>query len=209
MTTVIADLFNGKPQPIYVNRDDLVDKALVIMLEHDYSQLPVVDNEGKPKGIITSNLILRALNYFKTDLKSLKVKDAMEGVLAANLYSYDQEIFDLLEELESKAAVIIVDSEGKLINIITHYDTNDYLRLRSQDFMIVEEIETMIRNFISLVIPSESEISSVIAKVMPSGREQQNIARNIISKYLEKVGQKDTFDNNLAMVTGWLENQNL
>jgi superoxide dismutase len=168
------------------------------MLEHDYSQLPVVDNEKKPKGIITNNLILRALNYFKADLKSLKVRDAMEEVFPSDIYSHDQEIFDLLGELESKPAVMIVDSEGKLANIITPYDTNEYLRLRSQDFMIVEEIETMIRNFISLVIPNESEISTVIAKVMPSGREQQNIARNIISKYLEKIGQKDSFDNNLA-----------
>lgn len=49
------------------------------MIEHDFSQLPIIE-DGKPYGspasFVTSSSIARALRYFGSPLKDLRVRDA-------------------------------------------------------------------------------------------------------------------------------------
>jgi len=44
--------------------------------------------------------------------------------------------------------VVIVDAEERLRGIITNYDVMDYFRRRAEDMMLVEDIETMVRDLI-------------------------------------------------------------
>jgi predicted transcriptional regulator len=70
---------------IGIGHEDTAQKALELMIEHDYSQLPVVDRESKiveEKGkayMVTSDSVLRTLNRFdtKTSDLHLRVADAM------------------------------------------------------------------------------------------------------------------------------------
>jgi CBS domain-containing protein len=53
--------------PVAVSDTDSVRQALHLMTSNKFSQLPVINKEGKVIGIITSESILRALETFGSD----------------------------------------------------------------------------------------------------------------------------------------------
>ena len=53
---------------------------------------------------------------------------------------------ELLDTLRDTNAVLIVDSEGKLTGIVTSYDSNEYFRRRGKDIILVQDIETTLRD---------------------------------------------------------------
>ena len=45
MPFTVQQLIGGHQEPVTVSPKDTVKKALMLMIEHDFSQLPVVDEE--------------------------------------------------------------------------------------------------------------------------------------------------------------------
>ena len=77
MPITVAELLIGRPQPTTVRFDQTGRDAVDLMVEYDYSQIPVVDDNGRPLGMVTSDSILRALRYFGVSLDALRVTDAL------------------------------------------------------------------------------------------------------------------------------------
>ena len=61
-------------------------------------------------------------------------------------YRPEDDLFDLLDFLRDRYAVLIVDGDKRLTGIITEYDTTEYFRSRAEDLMIVEDIELTLRD---------------------------------------------------------------
>jgi len=53
MSVTVQDLIAGNPSPLCIAEEGLAADALRLMMEHDYSQLPVVNGDGEVVGIIT------------------------------------------------------------------------------------------------------------------------------------------------------------
>jgi CBS domain-containing protein len=78
MAYQIYQIVEGKGPPVSVTKNDSVSTALSLMIEHDYSQLPVVSREDKAKdmvvetaeGMITNESVLRGIRNFKTNIDS-------------------------------------------------------------------------------------------------------------------------------------------
>jgi hypothetical protein len=141
----VQNLIEGRAEPISVYPEDRANKALALMIEYDFSQLPVVDEQKRPKGMITHASILRALNNFGVKLQELLVSNA---IVKAQIYHPEDDLFDLLDRLKETNAVLIVDGEDKLIGIVTSYDSNEYFRRRAEDMMLVEDIEGMVKDLV-------------------------------------------------------------
>jgi CBS domain-containing protein len=163
------------------------------MTEHDFSQLPVVTEEKKPIGIITSDSILRAASHFGVLLKDLKVSDAFEE---ATTIRFDGDLFDLLDEVQRNYAVLIVDAEECLTGIVTHYDTTAYFRRRAEDMMVIEDIETTLKEFVVTIYNAEMDHSAAlntaineVANACGKLRRKYEIA---LKTYLKKTGQPAT-----------------
>ncbi len=69
MTTTVQQFIKDKSPVVSVTLSDSLVTASKRLIEHDFSQLPVVNSDNKPVGIITSDLILKALNNYGTSLK--------------------------------------------------------------------------------------------------------------------------------------------
>lgn len=95
------------------------------MIEHDFSQLPVIDDNFKLKGLITSDSILKASSYLKCKLEKIRVSHAM---LNTKTCRDDDDITEVLSILSESNSVPIVDKDGKLVGILTSYDTTEYYR---------------------------------------------------------------------------------
>ena len=98
--------------PVCVFRNDPVTKALALMIEHDYSQLPVIKKEHDfdvPEGMITHEGILRGIRNFNAKIEELKVRDVM---IDAPVYSLEDDLFDILDQLKDTNAVLVTDIYG-------------------------------------------------------------------------------------------------
>lgn len=100
----------------YSDTQDTAQKALPLMIEYDYSLLPVIDANKKLLGIVTSDSILRALKNFGVSLTELHVSHA---IVKVDQYRPDEDLLDLLYDLKSTYAVLITNAEETLIGIVT------------------------------------------------------------------------------------------
>jgi CBS domain-containing protein len=171
----------------------------MLMIEHDFSQLPVVDEDKKPLGIITSDSIIRALNNFGIPLPELQVSHALVKV---DQYSPDEDLFDLLDDLKNTYAVLIVNAEGSLIGIVTSYDTTEYFRRRAEDMMYVEDIESMLKDFIRAGYnitddDDQQALTAVIAEVADGDLHKK--FQKALNHYLNRIDTGKTgVDQNIA-----------
>lgn len=149
----VQDLIVDRPEPVTVSRDDSAQAALRLMIEFDYSQLPVIDRESRAEGMITGDSIIRALSHFDLTIKEMRVFHAMAEVLT---YGPEEDLFGLLDDLKNVYAVAVVDNNRRVIGIVTSYDTTEYFRRRGEDMMLVEDIETMLKEYVLVAFQNGS-----------------------------------------------------
>lgn len=153
MLFTVSHLLEGRQSPITVTRLDSTQKALELMMEYEYSQLPVLGVENKPVGIVSSDSILRAITHLRIKAQDLKIDDALVKVKE---YKPDDDLFDLLNNLRGSCAALVVNNDHTLIDIFTSYDAAEYFRRRAEDMMFVEDIETTIRDYIRTAFSARS-----------------------------------------------------
>ncbi len=176
---------------VTVTESEKLDYALSLMIEHDFSQLPVVDQEFKLRGLISSDSILKAVSYFQSGLDNIRVSHVM---FVPKTCRSDDDIAELLSLLGESSAVLVVGKENELIGILTGYDTTEYYRQRAEDIMLVEEIEMLIRDYIQYAYGDEAELSEQIKKIS-SGGEIKSKVRATIQNYLNKIEKTGGFDS--------------
>src|SRR6266849_2861991 len=95
----VQQIIEGKGAPVCVTSEESVAKALTLMIEHDFSQLPVIrkeDNFDIPLGMITYEGILRGIRNFGAGIADLMVGDVMDS---APIYTVEDDLFDILDRL--------------------------------------------------------------------------------------------------------------
>jgi CBS domain-containing protein len=192
MASIVKNLMADSQTLVTASEEMTIQAALELMIEHDFSQLPVVDDSFQVKGLITSDSILKAISYLGSKLDKIKVSHVIEK---ATTCRDDEELSVLLNGLKGFSAIPIVDKSGKLITIVTNYDTAEYYRQRSEDMILAEEIETALRDYIESAYkdakgdPDTEALRSAIEDITPSGKDLKNKFKQALCKYLSCVGQ--------------------
>lgn len=187
MPFIVQDLINDNLNLITAYLKEPMRLALARMIEHDFSQLPIVDEHNRPVGIITTESILRALNNFGVGLDKLQVEHAR---VRAETFRSDADLFELLDRLQTTYAVLIVDGEGQLTGIMTNFDTAEYFRRRAEDMMLVEDIETMVKDFIQSAYQTEAseanqkKLEEAVQKITDSGQAHRKKFETALIHYL-------------------------
>jgi predicted transcriptional regulator len=173
--------------------------ALRNMQSHSYSQLPVVDSEDqlKPIGLVTADSILNAMTSLgsrEATINDLRVQHAMtldQKNIREIMFKMD-DVLDLAQKrLQNAPAVLVVGDNDRLNDIITPFDTSEYYRRRARNMMLVEQIETDIREHIRAAYEfNEDKLSSAArsAKFRPVTKEKFSAALNryLTSKSFDK-----------------------
>lgn len=108
---------------IVVNEDEDIKNIVDKMEKYGISQLPVVDKEGKVKGMIYDFILLRKI--LKGSSKPLKAKDVMSDL--PPLVTEDKPISIVSQILTTYPAVLVIDDKLKPIGIVTRSDLLRYL----------------------------------------------------------------------------------
>ena len=191
----VENLIEGRGTPTTVRPGDSAQEALALMVEHDFSQLPVLDDANKPVGMITYGSMLRALSNFGTNLHDLRVSNA---TVRADTYRPEDDLFDVLDRLRDTNAVLIVDGEGRLAGIVTSYNSTDYFRRRAEDMMLVEDIESMVKDLILVSFNDEAadvdqeSLTLAIEEATSSNRTLRGRYENALQHYLRLSRHEET-----------------
>lgn len=199
MPFTVQDLIVDRPEPVTVSRDESAETALRLMIEFDYTQLPVVDRDGRAEGMITSDSIIRALNYFDLTIKEMRVFNAMTGILT---YAPEEDLFGLLDDMKDVYAAAVVDNDRRVIGIVTSYDTTEYFRRRGEDMMLVEDIETMLKEYILAAFQDDSgdvdrpALDAAVEEVTRGNSRVRGPFLRALQQYLQSEGGADAQINN-------------
>lgn len=146
MPHTVNDIFQEQ-EVVCVTNEETVLRALNLMIENDYSQLPVIDKNHHPIGLVTYESILNAVRNFNLRPDDLSVRNVM---IQPDLFQLEDTLSDVFERLKLANTVLIKSSEGTLVGIVTTYDATEYFRKYAEDLMVVEDVEGMMKDLIRL-----------------------------------------------------------
>lgn len=136
---------------ITVNEADTVEKCANLLITHDLSGLPVVDEKGYVKGIITEGDLIRhksevqvpafleflgGIIYLEDPNKYLEDVRKSMGLFVSTVMTRDITTISPDVTVEDAAALLVsknlkrlpvLDEEGKLIGIVSRKDIMNYL----------------------------------------------------------------------------------
>jgi CBS domain-containing protein len=184
MALTIGNLLEGRDRPVCVTRAEKLSTAVELMLRHDYTQLPVNDEADRFIGMVTSDSILRALDAFGLPPAELLVADA---VTKSPRFDPEEDVAELLRVLRDQYAAFVVDADEKVVGVVTGFDASDYFRSRSEDMMLVEDIESNLKEHIqSAYSGADGRLDSVkLEKAIAEVADPNKIAKNRIANAIK------------------------
>lgn len=134
------------------------NQAVVLMLEHGYSQLPVVDN-GEVLGVFSFRSFAR--DAARTTLDEwtkqkcapgdLRVDDCMEQFQFARVTEEMVGVFDAMDRDNG----VLVGTPERLVGVLTPMDFLRYLHQVASPFVMVSEIELALRALIRIAMSAQ------------------------------------------------------
>lgn len=165
----VSQLLQNKEAVLTVQKDTKVRDALSLMVENDFSQLPIVDENGKLVGIATEKSIIGT--YFHTT-GIVSILDLNVGHCQAKPYTIqkDADIFEVLDLLKNTYAVVVIDHD-RPIGILTDYDTTHFFRDLSEGLILVEDIEVTLRRYVESIHPNEHSLDTALMRAFRAQRQ--------------------------------------
>jgi len=129
--------------PVTVHLDDSIQKALKLMLDNDFDQLPVV-SDNRVEGAITYKSVAR---YVKSMDDPHVSETSVKIALNTNptFVDRDHDLFELFDTLAEDDYVLIGDRD-ELEGILTRYDVFYFLEHQVEPFLKIGEIEESLRH---------------------------------------------------------------
>lgn len=126
--------------PIYARPTDTLLEAVTAMLLHDFSQLPVMQNERTVKGIISWQSIARRQ---VRGVAGQLVKDFMDE---PQIVPYNESLLTVMRRVSSHDCVLVEGSDRRIVGIITVSDLSDSFLHLTKPFLLLSEIERTLRS---------------------------------------------------------------
>lgn len=139
----IGLLASANRPPVSIAPDATLEKAATVMMMHDYSQLPVMQNERTVKGMVSWKTIGHATAVGRTPKL---VREAMDPDVVVVLL--DALLFETVATIISREVVLVKSSDNKICGIVTGNDINSQFLELSEAFLRLGEIENQIRRLI-------------------------------------------------------------
>jgi CBS domain-containing protein len=165
----------NKP-PQCIAPDAEVSEAITLMLQHDFSQLPVTTTERDIKGIISWRSLGSRLALGK---QCKKVRECME---AANEIRSDASLFEAIQQIVEHESILVRDATRKLTGIVTTADLSRQFAQLGEPFLLLGQIENHVRNLIANKF-TKAELAAV-RDPADSDREIEDVSDLTFGEYV-------------------------
>lgn len=174
--------------PVIITKNDTVEKAMTIMMEHDYSQLPVMNNLNSKEvdGIISWHSIgwKKAIGR-----KSTKVIDFMNK--ECTVIKDTTPLLGAVKIVKEKEVVLIQRKDKSIGGLITIADIADEFYSLAEPFLIIGQIEASIREIIGEKF-TPGELKEV--KYGDDERDVQSVSHLTFTEYIQLLRKGDNWD---------------
>lgn len=202
MSITAFDMIKDRGFPITTSMNTSVVDALGLMHQHEYSQLPVINPDKKQQGIITGESILKTQRKLGAPLDKLRVQHA---AMNSGKSAPDDNIFDVFELFHKHSAVLVVDSDETLMGIITPWDAAAHLQQRTEDLMLIADIEGAVKEHLlasftdkSTGILSQKSLDAAIVAMNDNREKNTKLISGALAKYFAKAEIKHRVDQDLV-----------
>ncbi|MEU5809107.1 CBS domain-containing protein [Streptomyces sp. NPDC047718] len=164
----VSNLDSANRMPECVRVGDNLRTAMTLMVLRDYSQLPVLDADGRLRGVVSWESIGRAhMADSEADLAAATVR-AQEA-------DRSDDLLDWIGTIQRSGYVLVRDHDHKVCGLVTDSDLTVQFGIRVRPFVLVEEIEQRLRRVVDRCIPIDR-----IRAVVPRHRASRvNSAANL------------------------------
>jgi len=168
----IERLIEGRDPPVCVTLDASVREALSLMVEHDFSQLPVTNRDGILAGMISQETIAHRYFHLQGEVSLLDLK-VDHCLTSATTLTPERDLLEVLDRLREVYAIVVV-KEGRPIGILTDFDTTHFFRDLTEGLILVEDIEVTLRNYIEAAFTTDAALQSALVGAFGKDKSSAN-----------------------------------
>jgi CBS domain-containing protein len=133
-----------------VSDNDPINKAVTKMLQHDYSQLPIMHGERGVKGVISWRSIGRQMNIGGQCSRVSECRDV------AHVVDSNGTLFDAIPTIVKHDYVLVRNpNDNRITGIVTASDLSLQFQQLAEPFLLLREIELHIRQLIQDAVTDE------------------------------------------------------
>jgi predicted transcriptional regulator len=126
---------------VSVKPDASIAECVTKMLLRDFSQLPVMTNDRDVKGTVS----WKTIGYEQTRLKACFAREVM---VPHHEIRASSSIFETIPLIVAHEYVLVRNDENLITGIITAADLSQQFHLLAEPFLLLSEIENLLRNII-------------------------------------------------------------
>jgi CBS domain-containing protein len=139
---VVGMLDSANRDVVSVNPQDGIEKAVTLMMMHDYSQLAVMTGPRELKGAISWKSIGRRLS------QRAALKEVQDATDPAEAFPDNTSLFDATRIIIDRDFVFVRSKDKKITGIVTASDLSQQFHALSEPFLILGRIEAYLRRLI-------------------------------------------------------------
>jgi predicted transcriptional regulator len=139
----ISKLAAANQKVVSVTPDDPISKVVTLLLARDFSQLPVMTSERSVRGMVSWKTIGSRLALGN------EVKFARDCMEDHHEIRDRQSIFELIPIIQAFNYVLVRAEDQTISGIITSSDLSSQFHTLSEPFLLLSEIENLIRKMIA------------------------------------------------------------
>ncbi len=124
-----------KNQVEYVNDTFTIRQTIEKMDYHHYSEVPILDKDGKYKGTISDGDLLRHLKKSKMSWEQIMIEKILSVPTLHQIepIQINKNMMDLVEIIVRQNFVPVIDDRGNFIGIITRKSVIEYMKKNLKD----------------------------------------------------------------------------
>ncbi|WP_114752021.1 CBS domain-containing protein [Pleomorphovibrio marinus] len=174
-------------KPTYITKSDTIEKAMTIMMENDYSQLPVMNSQSAKQ--VDGMISWHSIGWKKALGKNQKtVSDFMNK--GCTIINDTCPLLDAVEIVQKNEVVLIRDKSQSICGLVTITDIAEKFYALAEPFFIIGQIEAAIREILDDKFSVE-ELQKV--KYGEDNREIQTISDLTFSEYIQLMRQDENW----------------
>jgi CBS domain-containing protein len=144
-TPRLGTLDPANRKPLSLNRDAKVREAVTLMVQHDYSQLPVMQNLRDVDGLISWKSIGEASKVHNKEC--IFVRECMDSDV--EILNHNTPLWKAIKTISEKNVVLVRNVSKEIVGLVTTYDIAVEYHTLSEPFLLLGEIENNLRQLIA------------------------------------------------------------
>ena len=172
--------------PVCVSPDTSIVEATTLMMQNDYSQLPVTTGERDIKGVFSWKSLG---NHLALKKQCTKVRECMDD--STEIRS-DASLFDAIRRIVETDFVLVRDPTRRLVGIVTTADLSVQFAQLGEPFLLLGEIENYVRNLIGDRF-TKAELTAA-RDPADAGREVDDASDLSFGEYIHLLGNPKSWE---------------